>query len=42
MLCRRIGERVFRIVRRGADWQVAQMTGPGTLRSSGSFRVPFG
>ena len=37
MLCPRIGRRVFGIVRRGADWQGAQMSGPGTLRSSGSF-----
>ena len=40
--CRGTGERVFRIVRRGADWRVAEMTGPGRLSPSGLFRVPFG
>ena len=40
--CRGTGERVFRIVRRGADWQVAEMTGPGRLGPGGLFRVPFG
>ena len=41
-VCRGTGERVFRIVRRGADWRVAEMTGPGRLSPSGLFRVPFG
>jgi hypothetical protein len=40
--CRGTGERVFRIVRRGADWRVTEMTGPGRLSPSGLFRVPFG
>jgi hypothetical protein len=40
--CRGTGERVFRLVKRGADWQVAQMTGRGRLSPSGLFRIPFG
>jgi hypothetical protein len=40
--CRGTGERVFRIVRRNADWRVAEMTGPGRLSPSGLFRIPSG
>jgi len=40
--CRGTGERVFRIERRGAAWQVVQMSGPGRLSPGGLFRFPFG
>ena len=40
--CRGTGERVFRIERRGAGWQVVQMSGPGRLSPGGLFRFPFG
>ena len=40
--CRGAGERVFRIERRGAAWQVVQMSGPGRLGPGGLFRFPFG
>lgn len=40
--CRRTGTRVFRIERRGAGWQVVQMSGPGRLSPGGLFRFPFG
>jgi hypothetical protein len=40
--CRGTGERVFRIERRGAGWQVAQMSGAGRLGPGALFRLPFG
>ena len=40
--CRGEGERVFRLERRGATWQVVQMSGPGRLGPGGLFRLPFG
>lgn len=40
--CRGTGERVFRLERRGADWRVATMTGPGRLSPGGLFRIPLG
>jgi hypothetical protein len=40
--CRGTGDRVFRIERRGAGWQVVQMSGPGRLSPGGLFRFPFG
>lgn len=40
--CRGMGERVFRIAKRGADWRVVEMTGPGRLGPSGLIRVPVG
>jgi hypothetical protein len=40
--CRGEGERVFRLERRGAGWQVVQMSGPGRLGPGGLFRLPFG
>ncbi|MGH6895554.1 MAG: hypothetical protein ACREJ5_03275 [Geminicoccaceae bacterium] len=40
--CRGTGERVFRIERHGAGWQVVQMSGPGRLSPGGLFRFPFG
>jgi hypothetical protein len=40
--CRGTGARVFRIERRGAGWQVVQMSGPGRLSPGGLFRFPFG
>jgi hypothetical protein len=39
--CRGTGERVFRIERRGAGWQVVQMSGRGRLGPGGLFRFPF-
>ena len=39
--CRGEGERVFRLERRGAAWQVMQMSGPGRLGPRGLFRLPL-
>jgi hypothetical protein len=40
--CRGTGERVFRLERRAAGWQVVQMSGPGRPGPGALFRLPFG